>query len=81
MSVKTKIVKTKEEKIVSIACDNCGKEVSIENDIFEAQEFLRIKETAGYGSVFGDSNTIECDLCQGCVKKLLGHVIRITTNS
>lgn len=84
MAVKTKIVKRKQEIVESVTCDGCGKEVKIDdadhNDIFEAQEFIRINHSCGYTSIFGDCNTLECDLCQDCVQKLLGHVIRIQEN-
>lgn len=65
-------------------CDRCEKEYFIAHhedapgDLWEAQEFLHINHGCGFGSIFGDLNTIECDLCQHCVKDLLGPLLRIT---
>jgi len=61
--------------IESIVCDVCKLEYKIsEHD--EIQEFTHIKFTGGYGSVFGDSIPIECDICQHCLKEKLGSYIR-----
>jgi hypothetical protein len=58
-------------RVISFTCDMCEK---IYEDEFEMQEFHHIKFTAGYGSVFGDGDTIECDVCQHCLKKMIdGH--------
>ena len=62
-----------------IICDKCGAkhELHGNNDSgMEAQEFLSISFTGGYASVFGDMDKFECDLCQYCVKELLGDYIR-----
>ena len=65
----------------TVTCDVCDKTYSYqwrENEgIFEAQEFLHINLRGGYGSVFGDESTIRCDICQHCLKKLLGKYIRV----
>jgi len=58
----------------SVVCDKCGKTM---NDAYEIQECLSIHEQCGYGSVFGDGNEIELDLCQDCLKELLGDYIRV----
>ena len=50
-------------------CDKCGE--IIENDI-ELQEAYSIRFTGGYSSVFGDMNSVECDLCQSCLYDLIG---------
>ena len=65
-----------QEQLISIICDCCKEEYS-ESDIFEIEEFLNISKLGGYGSIFGDGNIIKLDLCQHCVKKLLGDYIRI----
>lgn len=71
------VLKTVEEK-TTIQCDVCKKEYSIEdmNDCFEIQEFHHICFCGGYDSVFGDGNTIECDICQYCLKELIGPFCR-----
>ncbi len=58
-------------------CDRCGRVMSLRNDD-EDQERLAIDFTAGYGSVFGDGNRAQADLCQHCVQKVLGRWLRIT---
>jgi len=72
--------------IESIICDVCKKEYRTEKhangdmtDFIEIQEFTHIKFTGGYGSVFGDSFSFECDICQHCLKEKLGSYIREVT--
>lgn len=63
----------------SIECDRCHKKYDADkssNDVFEVQEFHHIRFTGGYASVFGDETTIECDLCQHCLKELIGDFCR-----
>jgi len=77
------MIKTRKEArnvsvVESIVCDACGREARPEGDNqFEFQEFLRVRDTGGYGSVFGDGTTWELDLCQRCLKRTLGKHIRI----
>lgn len=59
----------------SIVCDVCGTEYDSEN-YFETQEFTHIGFTGGYGSVFGDGDKYACDICQYCLKSLLGEYLR-----
>jgi hypothetical protein len=62
-------------KINSITCDVCG---TTYDDVFEMQEFFCFSITAGYGSIFGDMNQVELDMCQHCTKLKLGEHLRIT---
>jgi hypothetical protein len=64
-----------------IECDVCHKTFNPEVDIFETQEFLYINVHGGYGSVFGDGNKIQCDICQNCLKELLGKYLRISEDN
>ena len=57
-------------------CDKCHKKFNID-DICEMQEFLHFRNTGGYGSIFGDEAEIELDLCQHCVKDILGQYLRV----
>lgn len=59
-------------------CDICHKVFSCKDDIFETQEFVNIRFIGGYGSVFGDGDTVEIDICQNCFKEKLGEHVRIT---
>lgn len=58
-----------------VKCDRCGLEAEYDDGI-EAQEFLSFRDTGGYGSVIGDGTTWSIDLCQHCVKAVLGEWIR-----
>lgn len=53
-------------------CDRCKKEIPIEDDEFELQETYSISFRGGYGSIFGDLNFVTADLCQHCLKDLIG---------
>ena len=67
-----------EKKVSDIfICDMCGKRLKIEKDFLEYQESYSIKFTAGYNSIFGDENTIICDLCQYCLKELIDDFYRV----
>lgn len=57
-------------------CDRCKRSVSRDGDVFEFQEFQFYFISGGYGSVFGDPANLECDLCQHCVKELIGPYLR-----
>jgi len=61
-----------------ITCDKCKIDASSDKEIFEYQEFLRVRFRGGYGSVFGDGDICEIDLCQRCLKEVLGAYIRVT---
>lgn len=64
-----KIVTIKQREVDKITCDRCKKEFV---DEMELQEFHHIEFIGGYTSVFGDMNLINCDLCQYCLKELIG---------
>jgi len=61
---------------VELTCDRCGRAVGV-SDIEEWPEALQLRFTGGYGSVFGDGARVEVDLCQHCVRELLGPYCRI----
>lgn len=70
--IKTKTHKkiVKESEFISLQCDICKKTFSAD-DYTEVQEFLHIRRSGGYGSVFGDETYIECDICQHCLHKFI----------
>jgi hypothetical protein len=76
INYRRKVKRTRVKVPVSIVCDICHKTFDYENDIFEVQEFHHIRFTGGYGSVFGDESEVECDICQHCLKKLVGEYCR-----
>lgn len=61
--------------VTSITCDDCGNRI-YNHQYEEWQEILSIRFTGGYASIFGDMVTMEVQLCQHCVKKRLGDVLR-----
>ena len=71
----TTLVERQEMK--TFICDKCGKKyTSKSEDCMELQETYSIRFTGGYSSVFGDSNSVSCDLCQHCLKDLIGDFCR-----
>jgi len=65
-----------EEKVAeNIECDVCKKIYNYEKDWTEIQEFQMIRFRAGFGSVFGDGAAYRLDICQHCLKDLLGKYI------
>ena len=62
------------EEIAYIECDRCSRK---DYDTIEIQEYLSWKNHVGYGGVpYHDGDTIEIDLCQYCVKEVLGGWMR-----
>ena len=64
---------TYEERTVPVVtrrkCVLCG--LSAELTTVEGEEFISIRHTCGWGSIFGDGNFLRIDICQYCFKKLL----------
>lgn len=68
--------KTQEIKVIEgIMCDRCGRTASHYNDL-EYQEFTRLSQRGGYGSIIGDGIEWSLDLCQHCLVKVFGKYIR-----
>ena len=68
--------RTREEQVpVECVCDRCGKKIT-PDDVFEWEEKYLVRFTGGYGSVFGDGEQIECDLCQAFLSELIGPLCR-----
>ena len=59
------------KKVTAKICDKCGRKAT-DDDIIEFQEFYRILFQGGYGSIFGDEQVVSADLCQHCLKKIIG---------
>lgn len=59
-----------------IRCDRCGLLAS--GGEVEFHEMTCIDAKAGYGSIFGDGNEVQVDLCQHCLKLTLGSWLRVT---
>jgi len=73
---KCAVVKIDHIKIVEIICDKCGKKITPE-DTLEWQEVVSWQTVGGYGSVWGDGETVGFDLCQNCAYETFKKSIRI----
>lgn len=62
-------------EVDEVTCDRCGR--TDEARSLEGQEFLEHYTSCGYASVFGDMNHVRLDLCQHCVKEVLGPWIEV----
>ena len=71
--IEKKVIK---KEVEYIECDKCHQKFN-PMDTFEFQEIQTIWFTGGYGSVFGDESEIQCNLCQNCLKDLIGKYCRI----
>jgi hypothetical protein len=73
-----KIRKKMVQEISGYVCDRCGREAAADNtNELEAEEFVSIERVGGYSSIFGDGNLISVDICQHCLKDVLGEWLRI----
>jgi len=61
--------------VKQVRCDRCGREA--EDGESEFYEFTFIDYKAGYGSILGDGNRVRIDLCQHCLKEMLGTWLRV----
>ncbi|MGH8506925.1 MAG: hypothetical protein ACRETM_13360 [Stenotrophobium sp.] len=69
-----------EASIAGIRCDRCNAEARLNGDssgLFDFQEYLCVEFTSGYGAkAFDDGTHYSCELCERCVKELLGTYLR-----
>jgi hypothetical protein len=63
--------------VKQIRCDRCDRLAEVGDAELEFQEFVSINQQAGYASIFGDGNHVQVDLCQHCLKDVLGPWLRI----
>lgn len=73
--IKTKIVMKEMEEIVSIICDVCKKEYG-KDDWQELDEFTHLNLEGGYFSVWGDGFSGSLNICQYCLKEMMGKYIQ-----
>lgn len=52
-----------------ISCTFCG--ASVDWSGMEAQEFVSIRHSCGWNSIFGNGNLFDIDICQHCLGKIL----------
>ena len=60
-----------------VICDRCSREMVPNDQDCEYQERIAVRFRAGYGSVLGDGNLVELDLCQHCLAEVLGEWLRV----
>jgi len=59
-----------------VVCDVCGEE----QDSLAVDELTQLDFYAGYASVFGDMNHIQCDICHKCLYKMIKDYCRVNEN-
>ena len=64
------------QELASCTCDRCLRRLT-PDEPGEWQERLSIDHSCGFESVFGNRNTVSLDLCQHCVREVLGQWLRI----
>jgi len=74
--IRTQTRQVEHQKETALVCDHCKREIT-PNEHSEWSEALRLRFTGGYGSVFFDGARVEADLCQHCVKELIGPFCRV----
>ena len=74
--IKYKKIMVEREEWKELTCDKCKKVFPLD-DLLEIQEFYYVRFTGGYDSVFGDESRVHCDICQHCLKELIGSFCRI----
>jgi hypothetical protein len=70
-------VETHQHEARIVICDRCGKHMSDDEPYQGYNNRTQIRFRAGYGSVFGDGNKIEGDLCDKCLYEVLGRYLRV----
>ncbi|GAA0833691.1 hypothetical protein [Cupriavidus pauculus] len=63
------------QELAACTCDRCKRRLTPDNG--EWQERLSFDHACGFDSLFGDGNTVSLDLCQRCVREVLGQWLRI----
>ena len=71
-----KIFEDKVVKVISeLICDGCGEQASPSDSEFH--EFISVSHKCGYGSIHGDGNQFNIDLCQQCFADMCGDSLTI----
>lgn len=64
------------QELAACTCDRCQRRLTLDEP-GEWQERLSLDHSCGFDSVFGDGSFVSIDLCQRCVRDLLGEWLRI----
>lgn len=65
-------------RIVGVVCDCCNAELRDDIDIHEV---VHLRLHAGYGSAWGDGNTVDVDLCDACGHRTLAPYARVVPSA
>jgi len=65
------------QDVTVVICDRCKKRMYEEEPDSGYRNRMQIRFRGGYGSLFGDGNKVEGDLCDSCFYELLGPYLRI----
>jgi antirestriction protein len=89
--IKYEIRKVNTHVPISKECDVChelysdctvmDKQEWKKGEQWEYQEFYHIDFYGGFGSVFGDESHVQCDICQNCLKDMIGKYCRINEDT
>lgn len=60
--------------ILGVVCDRCRTEI---RDRIELGEVLHVRLRAGFGSIWGDGNCVELELCDACAYEVLSPFARV----
>jgi len=71
MPILTRDKKVTQQQIIGFECSRCKTIYYDDLYPFEMQEMLHWRNVGGYGSVWGEGNQVEIDLCQRCTRELL----------
>jgi len=63
-------------ELAACTCDRCQRPLT-PTEPGEWEERLSLDHSCGFDSIFGDGNLVCLDLCQHCVRELLGEWLRI----
>jgi len=67
-------------KVISkIICDGCGEQATPDDYTFN--EFISVSHRCGYGSIHGDGNQFNIDLCQQCFADMCGDSLTVSEPS
>lgn len=67
------------QELAACTCDRCKRRLTPGDR--EWHERLSFDHSCDFDSVFGDGNTVSLDLCQLCVREVLGQWLRVTPPS
>ena len=67
--IKYKTIMVAQQIMKEYSCDKC-KKIIVDDDM-QLQEAFSINFVGGFASIFGDGNTVSCDLCQKCLYEMI----------